>query len=115
MHSYAVIKAAFESGEEVPLENMLFLMRHFKRKALNLSEQGELQEAEAALKESGMWAQACAPYMHPRLNSIDSRTTMEAGDTLQQLLRAIDGTTIGIADGAASEPALEVEPSLSLQ
>jgi hypothetical protein len=92
LRSYAIIKAAFESGEAVPLDVMLGLMRHFWDKA-------QKQSSEDALKEAGMWAQAAAPYMHPRLNAIDSRVMSASGDTLAELLKAIDGVTTGIDPG----------------
>jgi hypothetical protein len=71
-------------------------MRYFWNKAKRLSLE---EDVEAAIKESGMWAQASAPFMHPRLNSIDSRTMVTSGDTLAELLKAIDGATTGIDPG----------------
>ena len=59
------------------------------------------------------WAASqAAPYVHPRLQSIDQRTTLK-GDTLAEVMRAIDGRTTGIASGDRSvgEPPMEtVEP-----
>ena len=101
--SYAVVKAAFDSGEPVPLEVMIEIMRFNWR-------EWEKTGDEAHMKEAGMWAQASAPYMHARLQAIHSRTTMEAGDTLSALLRSIEGGTTGIARGlATSRPTLALE------
>jgi hypothetical protein len=93
--SYAIVKAAFASGEPVPLEVMLEIMRFHWR-------EWEKGGDKADLKEAGMLAQAAAPYMHPRLAAIDQRSTLEAGDTLSALLRQIDGKSLGITNGAAS-------------
>jgi hypothetical protein len=49
-------------------------------------------------KEACRIAEAAAPYIHPRLSTIQQNTKLE-GDTLSALMRAIDGKTIGIADG----------------
>jgi hypothetical protein len=104
--SYAIVKAAFASGEPVPLEVMLQIMRFHWR-------EWEKDGDKTDLKEAGMWAQASAPYMHPRLQAIDQRSTVEAGDTLSALLRSIDGTTTGIGRGlTVSRPLLEAQQPL---
>jgi hypothetical protein len=104
--SYEIVKAAFESGEAMPLEVMLQSMRFHWR-------QWEESADKADLKEAGMLAQAAAPYCHARLQAIDTRTTVEAGDTLANLLRQIDGTSTGIARGlAVSRPLLAIEQPL---
>ena len=41
-------------------------------------------------------AKEAAPYFHPRLSAIEQNTTLK-GDTLSELMRAIDGRTTGIA------------------
>ena len=46
---------------------------------------------ESSLREARMLAQAAAPYCHPRLQAIMAQTTLNAGDTLSALLKAIDG------------------------
>lgn len=98
--SAALVRKQYESGEKVPLEVMLDLMRYFAEKAARQTTEGE---CEAALKEAGMWAQAAAPYMHARLAAIDARTTLQTGDTLSALLKAIDGSTTGIAQGLLAD------------
>jgi len=96
------LKAAFESGEVMPLDVMLSEMRRRYNEG-----------TDESLKEASTLAQAAAPYCHPRLQAIMAQTTLQAGDTLSALLRAIDGTTTGIkgllSNGAAGEPALEAE------
>jgi hypothetical protein len=111
--SHAIVKRAFESGEPVPLEVMLYNMRYFLKKA---ERQSTEEDVEAALKEAGMWAQASASYMHPRLQAIMAKTTLESGDTLTALLKAIDGSTTGIAAGdEVEESSLEAKPPLHMQ
>ena len=96
----------YDSGKIMPLEVQLEAMR------LYWTEWTESGDRES-LKEATMLAQAAGPYCHPRLQAIDQRTTMEAGDTLSALLRTIDGNTTGIARGIAdSRPLLAVEQSL---
>src|SRR6476646_1733719 len=86
IRSYHTIKAAYESGEPVPLDVMLYCMNYFFKK----SKKEETEElAEIALKESGTWAMAAARFMHPTLQAIDARTTTESKDTLSALLRDI--------------------------
>ena len=71
------------------------------------------QDDPAAKFKAVEIARDCAPYIHPRLSSVDQRTTFE-GDTLAALLREIDGLTIGIAaDNPDAGPAVEAEPPLS--
>jgi hypothetical protein len=82
----------YDSGKIMPLEVQLEAMR------LYWTEWTESGDRES-LKEATMLAQAAGPYCHPRLQAIDQRTTMEAGDTLSALLRKIDGNTTGIARG----------------
>ena len=67
-----------------PLEVMLKTMRAL----------WEAEDYEAATKI----AVDAAPYLHPRLSAVEQNTTLK-GDTLSQLLRAIDGQTTGIANG----------------
>lgn len=43
-------------------------------------------------------ASDAAPFVHPRLSAIEQKTEFK-GDTLAQLLQAIDGRTTGIAAG----------------
>ena len=100
--SEAILKREFGSGEIMPLDVMLTEMR----RCYYLG-------GDEGLKEARMLAQAAAPYCHPRLQAIDQRTTMEAGDTLSALLRTIDGRTTGIARGiAGSRPLLAAQQSL---
>ena len=104
--SYEIVKAAFASGDAMPLEVMLQSMRFHWR-------EWEKSADKTDLKEAGMLAQAAAPYCHARLQAIDTRTTVEAGDTLSALLRTIDGTSTGIARGlAVSRPLLAIEQPL---
>jgi len=99
-----IVRKAYESGEIMPLELMLFEMRRLYAEG-----------TEAALKEARMLAQMAAPYCHPRLQAILAQTTPGAQDTLSALLKAIDGSTTGIAQGlldaddADGESALEAE------
>jgi hypothetical protein len=86
--SAVILTREYNSGKIMPLDVMLSEMRRCYYLG---SDQG--------LKEARMLAQAAAPYCHPRLQAIDQRTTMEAGDTLSALLRKIDGNTTGIARG----------------
>jgi hypothetical protein len=51
-------------------------------------------------------AKDAAPYIHPRLSAIEQNTTLK-GDTLSELMRAIDGRTTGIDE--AGEPPVEAE------
>ena len=102
--SYGIVKAAYESGELMPLEFMISEMRRLAAAA-----------TEESLREARMLAQAAAPYCHPRLQAIVAQTTLNAGDTLSALLQAIDGTTTGIGNGGATrESPLEAEQSLYL-
>lgn len=50
-------------------------------------------------------AAEAAPYLHPRLSAVEQNTTLK-GDTLSQLLRAIDGRTTGITDEPIGAPRL---------
>lgn len=77
--SAAILKRAFDEGI-MPLEVMLSEMRRCYN-----------DDTEESLKEARMLAQAAAPYCHPRLQANMSQTTLQAGDTLSELLRAIDG------------------------
>ena len=86
----------------MPLDLMLSEMRR-------LAKEG----TDDGLREARMLAQAAAPYCHPRLQAIDTRNTLEAGDTLSALLRMIDGTSTGIArELAVSQPLLALEQPL---
>ncbi len=103
--SHAILKAAFESGEVMPLDVMLSEMRRCY-----------YDGTDESLKEARMLAQAAAPYCHPRLQAIMAQTTLQAGDTLSALLRAIDGSTTGIADSdEIEELPLEAKSPLHLQ
>ena len=99
-----ILRKAYESGEIMPLELMISEMRR-------LFAEGTPE----ALREARMLAQAAAPYCHPRLAAIMASTTSTDRDTLSQLLRQIDGSTTGIAQGlldaddADGESALEAE------
>jgi hypothetical protein len=71
------------------------------------------QDDPAAKLKAVEIARDCAPYIHPRLSSVDQRTTFK-GDTLAALLREIDGLTIGIAaDNPDAGQAMETESPLS--
>jgi hypothetical protein len=106
IRSYHTVKKAYESGEPVPLDVMLYCMNYFFKK----SKREETEEAaETALKESGTWAMAAARFMHPTLQAIDARTTTESKDTLSALLREIDGSTTGITNGESGEPELAAQ------
>jgi hypothetical protein len=78
-----------------PLEVMLRTMRELW--ALG-SEEGRRRACEIA--------KDAAPYIHPRLTSVDQTTTLR-GDTLSQLMAVIDGRTTGIATGVEDEPTLQ--------
>jgi hypothetical protein len=96
--SYAIIKEAYDTGI-MPLELLLREMRREYAKG-----------TEESLKEARLLAQAACPYTHPRLQAIMAQTTLETGDTLTALMKAIDGTTTGITRGSA----LEAEQPLPL-
>jgi hypothetical protein len=85
------------AGGISPLEVMLRTMR----------EQWELGTEEGR-KRACEIAKDAAPYVHPRLSTIEQNTTLR-GDTLSQLMAAIDGRTTGIATGAEEE---KKEPTL---
>jgi hypothetical protein len=97
-----IVRKAYESGEIMPLELMISEMRRLYAEG-----------TEAALREARLLAQAAAPYCHPRLQAILAQTAPGAQDTLSALLKAIDGSTTGIAQGLlvadddAGESALE--------
>lgn len=94
--SEAILKREYASGDVMPLDLMLSEMRR-------LAKEG----SDCGLREARALAQAAAPYCHPRLQAIDTRNTIEAGDTLSALLRMIDGSSTGIARGlAVSRPPL---------
>ena len=86
-----------------PLEVMLRTMRAL----------WDQDTADAKLAACSI-AKEAAPYLHPRLSAIEQNTTLK-GDTLSELMRAIDGRTTGIADGAdpAGEPQVAPEQPLS--
>jgi hypothetical protein len=93
--SYKILK---ELGELMPLDFMISEMRRLAKEA-----------TDDSLREARMLAQAAAPYCHPRLQAIMAKTTLESGDTLTALLRAIDGSTTGIGDcEEPKEPALAI-------
>jgi hypothetical protein len=100
--SAAILTKAFAEGI-MPLE---LLIREMRR----MYAAGD----ESSLREARMLAQAAAPYCHPRLQAIMAQTTLNAGDTLSELLKAIDGTTTGIGNGADGEPALAPQQPLLL-
>ena len=77
----------YGSGEIMPLDFMISEMRRLAAEA-----------TDDLLREARMLAQAAAPYCHPRLQAIVAKT-VEGGDTLTALLKAIDGTTLGIDGG----------------
>jgi hypothetical protein len=71
------------------------------------------QDSAQAKLQACEIAKDAAPYLHPRLSTIEQNTTLK-GDTLSQLMQAIDGRTTGIANGeSASEPPLAPAKSLS--
>jgi hypothetical protein len=96
--SYRILKDLYGSGELMPLDFMISEMRRLAKEA-----------TDDSLREARMLAQAAAPYCHPRLQAIMAKTTLESGDTLTALLRAIDGSTTGISD--CEEPE---EPTLAI-
>jgi hypothetical protein len=85
------------AGGTTPLEVMLRTMRA-------LWDEG----TDEARKQACKIASDAAPYVHPRLSTIEQNTTLR-GDTLSQLMAAIDGRTTGIATGAEEEKG---EPTL---
>jgi hypothetical protein len=91
----AIVKDLVARGED-PLTYFLSIMK---------------DENESTERRDWAAAQA-APYVHPRLQSIDQRTTLR-GDTLSEVMKAIDGRTTGIATGAESvggSPLAPVKP-----
>jgi hypothetical protein len=92
--SYRILKELYGSGELMPLDFMISEMRRLAQEA-----------TDDSLREARMLAQAAAPYCHPRLQAIVAKT-VEGGDTLTALLKAIDGTTTGIAIGEFEEPSM---------
>lgn len=90
--SAALVRKAHESGAIMPLEVQLEAMRYHYGKWQQTGD-------ELSLKEANMIAMGASPYLHPRLAALDTRTTLEAGDTLSKLLREIDGQTLGL-DGS---------------
>jgi hypothetical protein len=102
--SAVILRQEYDSGKIMPLEVQLEAMRLYWAEWIGSGDR-------EALKEATTLAQAAGPYCHPRLQAIDQRTTMEAGDTLAALLKAIDGSTTGLqgllTNGNAGEPALE--------
>ena len=100
--SAEILTKAFAEGI-MPLELLIREMRRMYAEG-----------TESSLREARMLAQAAAPYCHPRLQAIMAQTTLNAGDTLSELLKAIDGRTTGITNGADGEPPLEAEQPLLL-
>jgi hypothetical protein len=102
--AYRIVKEAWDTGI-MPLE---VILREMRRSYALGTDEGN--------REACMLAQAAAPYCHPRLQAIDTRTTVEAGDTLAALMREIDGKTTGIAGllTNAREPEVEAEQPLPL-
>src|SRR5262245_143133 len=101
--SAVILTREYDSGKIMPLEVQLEAMR------LHWTEWVQTGSRDS-LKEATILAQAAGPYCHPRLQAIDQRTTMEAGDTLSALLKVIDGNTTGIERGiAVSRPLLASE------
>lgn len=95
----ALAEEALEGGV-TPLEVMLERMRE-------LRERGDEESKDKAANI----AKDAAPYLHPRLSSVEQNTTLK-GDTLSQLMQRIDGATTGIANGTGSdadEPPLATE------
>ena len=68
-------RAAVRGEGEMPVEFMLKVMR---------SKKGRYTQAERMDA-----AKAVAPYMHPRLSSVDQRVQMDSEDPLAKLLREI--------------------------
>jgi len=87
-----IVRQAYESGEVMPLELMISEMRRLYAEG-----------TEAALKEARRLAQMAAPFCHPRLQAILAQTAPGAQDTLSALLKAIDGSTTGIAQGLLAD------------
>jgi hypothetical protein len=92
------LKIAEEAALEgiTPLELQLRYMRE-------LWNEGTQESKSAAQKVAN---DVCG-FVHPRLSTIDQTTTLR-GDTLSQLMQAIDGRTTGIATGVEDE----TEPTL---
>jgi hypothetical protein len=80
--SHLLLREAIERGE-TPLQYMLSVM----------------QDKDAPIDRRDAMACAAAPYVHPRLAAVESKQTLETGDTLAALLKEIDGRTTGIAQG----------------
>ena len=78
----AIIREAIERGE-TPLHYMLSVMK----------------DESVPVERRDEMAKAAAPYCHPRLAAVESKTILEPGDTLAALLKEIDGRTTGIASG----------------
>jgi hypothetical protein len=101
--SAEILTKAFAEGI-MPLELLIREMRRMYAEG-----------TESSLREARMLAQAAAPYCHPRLQAIMAQTTLDAGDTLSALLKAIDGKTTGITNGSdTGKSPLEAEQSLYL-
>lgn len=83
-HSRVLVLEAIQRGE-APLQYFISIMKD-----------------EAQPIERRDWAATqAAPYMHPRLQAIDQKTTLE-GNALAEILKAIDGHSTGIGTGSKS-------------
>lgn len=82
-------------GGLTPLEVMIGQMRYLWSKGGTDNRMKAVEVATAA-----------APYVHPRLQAVMAHTTHDAGDSLAELLKAIDGKSIGI-ESRGSPLALE--------
>jgi hypothetical protein len=102
LKSAEILTRAFAEGI-MPLELLIQEMRRMYADG-----------TEDSLREARMLAQAAAPYCHPRLQAVMAQTTLNSGDTLAELLEAIDGTTTGITNGADGEQTLAPKQSLLL-
>ena len=93
--TYALIKDAMGRGDKLPLEVLLHWMNYFH--ALGLK--GDFDAAKEAVLIANMAKDRC----HPSFQAIMAQTS-QGGDTLSELLQAIDGGTTGIEPGWATSP-----------
>jgi hypothetical protein len=92
-----IVKDLIERGDD-PLTYFLSIMK---------------DQNESTTRRDWAAAQA-APYVHPRLQSIDQNNTFK-GDALAELMKAIDGRTTGIATGAEPDGGSPLAPDEPVQ
>lgn len=60
-------------ADDSPMQIMLKLMRAYWAEAFSVDEKGKPVMDEAKAREAGAWAVAVAPYVHPKLASVEPR------------------------------------------